>query len=82
MVANVVGPVRALFGLVCEIGIRASVVPELDALPRRVPMKEVVVFFGERAVSAGVEDTAKPSVCTAALIRVQMQHPLSVAPCL
>ena len=82
MVADVVRLVRAHVGVVHKSCIRAPVIPKPDALSRGIPMEEIVVFFGQRAVSARIEDTAKSLVCSAALIRVQMQHPLSITPCL
>ena len=82
MVANVVRLVRAIVGVVHEIGITAPVVPKPDAFLRWVAVEKVVVLFRQRTDSACVQNTTEPLVGSAALIRVQMQHPLSVTPCL
>ena len=50
--------------------------------PCRIPMKEVAVVLAQRAVPARVENAAEPCACTAELVRVQMQRPLSRTPLL
>ena len=57
MVANVVRLVRAIVGVVHEIGFSAPVVPRPDGFLRWVAVEEIVILFRQCTVSAFVQNT-------------------------
>ena len=80
MIADVMRLVHAPTAVVFEARVIAPVVPKLDALLHGMPVEVIIIFPGQRAASACVEDTAEQLVCSAALVRVHMLHPLSGVP--